>query len=162
MSAVPDGTTAFTRWAGCKERHVGKYRDAGPVKCNVMVRPLQGIASFPSRWNDDFDAGTVDRSAVVVRGALSQQEAHVRLDDSLEGFFPIRDHLNRLAQIKLLRVHQDRVSCHIASLDVDAIPLGTRFDSARRLFAFENRLARRLLGGNRELAKFVSAPQFAR
>ena len=88
-------------------------------------------ASFPSRWDDDFDAGTVDRCAVVVSGELSQQEAHVRFDDSLEGLFPIREELNRLAQIKLLSIHEDGVSCHIASLDIDAIPLGTCFDSAR-------------------------------
>src|SRR5262249_4876925 len=31
-------TTAFTCRAGCKERDVSKNRDAGPVKCNVMVR----------------------------------------------------------------------------------------------------------------------------
>src|SRR5262245_18415161 len=41
----PDArTTAFTCRAGCKERGVSKNRNAGPVKCNVMVRPGPAIA----------------------------------------------------------------------------------------------------------------------
>src|SRR5438552_6960871 len=32
-------TTAFTCRAGCKERGVSKYRNAGPVKCNALLCP---------------------------------------------------------------------------------------------------------------------------
>src|SRR5262245_26124861 len=64
--------------------------------------PSQGTTSFPSRWDDHLNAGTVDRCAVIVSRELIQQEAHLGLDDSLVRLFPIRENLNRLAQIKLL------------------------------------------------------------
>src|SRR2546423_1779925 len=54
ISEYMDRTTAFTCRAGCKERDVSKNRDAGPVKCNALVRPDHAghITQYPtwSRW----------------------------------------------------------------------------------------------------------------
>src|SRR5689334_19572559 len=94
------GTTAFTCQAGCKERGVSNNRNAGPVKCNGLVRPAVhrqhepattpasimlsdvqlGDALFWRRLNKEMKAVRYPRSSLGLPPALYTTSVLMRLD----------------------------------------------------------------------------------
>jgi hypothetical protein len=62
--------SSAARWRAVAARGAAELGRRLPQWLVLGATSLQGTASFLSTWDDHFDAGAVDRGAVVVRGEL--------------------------------------------------------------------------------------------